>query len=119
MTPRPLPALLALALAACASTAPAPRALAPGGEVALEGRLASVDTAPWAYDGNARLVLDTAAHGEVAVELPARWNLCRATGIGDAGAFRPGDRVHVVGTVTAAGTVSVCEGATHRIARLP
>lgn len=111
--------LLALALAGCASTAPAPRALVPGADVALEGRLASVDTAPWAYDGNARLVLDTADHGAVAVELPARWNLCKASGIGDAGGFSAGERVRVVGTVTAPATVTVCAQATHRIARLP
>jgi hypothetical protein len=112
-------ALATLAIAACSTPGPATSALATGTEVEFEGRLETVDTAPWAYDGNARLVVETAAHGDVAVELPARWNLCKATGIGDAGNFSVGDRVRAVGTVTAPGTVTVCERATHRIARLP
>lgn len=117
--PRLASLMLVAALAACSSTGPTVPALATGSEVEFEGRLETLDTAPWAYDGNARLVMETAAHGDVTVELPARWNLCKATGIGDAGSFTVGDRVRVVGTVTAAGTVTVCERATHRISRLP
>lgn len=116
---RPLVLLLASLLAACSSTGPTTTTLATGAEVEFEGRLETVDTAPWAYDGNARLVVETIAHGDVAVELPARWNLCKATGIGDASTFTAGDRVRVVGTVTAPATVTVCQQATHRIARLP
>lgn len=112
-------ALATLAATACATRGPAAAPLASGTEASFEGRLASVDTAPWAYDGNARLVVATAAHGDVAVELPARWNLCKASGIGDAGGFKAGERVLVAGTVTAPGTVTVCEQATHRISRLP
>lgn len=110
---------LALLLAGCGTRGPTTAALATGSDVEFEGRLESVDTAPWAYDGNAKLVVGSTAHGDVAVELPARWNLCKATGIGDAGKFAVGDRVRVVGTVTAPGTVTVCEQAAHRIARLP
>lgn len=114
------PLLLAIALLpGCVTHGGAAAAFAVGSEVAFEGRLESVDTAPWAYDGNARLVVDTQAHGDVAVELPARWNLCKAPAVGDAGAFPPGDRVRVVGTVTAPATVTVCERATHRVTRLP
>lgn len=105
-------------LAACGTTGPAASALASGTEVEFEGRLQAVDTAPWAYDGNAKLVVDSNAHGEVTVELPARYNLCKAPGIGEAGTFSAGDRVRVAGTVTAASTVSVCERATHRIERV-
>lgn len=111
--------LFAAVLASCSSTGATLSPLATGGEVEFEGRLESVDTAPWAYDGNARLVVETPAHGDVAVELPARWNLCKATGIGDASAFAAGDRVRVAGTVTAPGTVTVCQQAAHRIARVP
>lgn len=111
--------LFVAVLAACSSTGPTTSSFATGSEVEFEGRLESVDTAPWAYDGNARLVVETPAHGDVAVDLPARWNLCKAAGIGDAGTFAVGDRVRVVGTVTAPGTVTVCEQAPHRIARLP
>ena len=113
------PCLLAFALAACSSAGPVAAPLAPGSEVTFEGRLQSVDTAPWAYDGNARLVVATSAHGDVAVELPARWNLCKASGIGDAGTFTAGERVRVVGSVTAPGTVTVCAEPTHRVVRLP
>lgn len=112
--------LLALALlSACATHGGGGAALAVGTEAEFEGRLRSVDTTPWTYDGNARLVVDTAAHGDVAVELPARWNLCKAPAVGDAGALAAGQRVRVVGTVTAASTVTVCERASHRVARLP
>lgn len=114
------PLLLAVALLpGCVTHGGAVASLAVGNEVEFEGRLESVDTAPWAYDGNARLVVDTAAHGDVAVELPARWNLCKAPAVGDAGTFSAGDRVRVVGTVTAPATVTVCERATHRVVRLP
>lgn len=112
--------LLALALlSACATHGGAATALAVGTEAEFEGRLRSVDTTPWTYDGNARLVVDTAAHGDVAVELPARWNLCRAPAVGDAGALAAGQRVRVVGTVTAPSTVTVCERTSHRVLRLP
>lgn len=112
--------LLAIALLpGCVSRGGAAAALAVGKDVEFEGRLESVDTTPWAYDGNARLVVDTAAHDDVAVELPARWNLCKAPAVGDAGTFSAGDRVRVVGTVTAPATVTVCERATHRVTRLP
>ena len=109
----------ALFVAGCASVGGTSGALAVGSEAEFEGRLESVDTAPWAYDGNARLVVDTTAHGDVAVELPARWNLCKAPAVGDAAAYSAGDRVRVVGTVTAAGTVTVCGQPSHRVTRLP
>ena len=81
--PRVVPLALGLALAACASTPPASSALRPGAEASIDGTIARVDTAPWAYDGNAHVVVDTAAHGAVTLSLPARWNLCKASG-GDA-----------------------------------
>lgn len=112
-------ALLATTLALSACATPGASNLQPGGEVSFEGRLTASDTAPWAYDGNARLTVDTSMYGAVVVELPARWNLCKASGIGEAGNYPVGDRVQVTGTVTADGTVSVCERASHRIARSP
>lgn len=87
-------------------------------EVSLEGRVASADMTPWTYDGNAIVVVDSAPHGSVKVQLPARWNLCRATGIDTASTLKPGDRVRVVGTATDPDTLTVCDGATHRIQRL-
>ena len=64
-------------------------------------------------------MVDSGAHGDLAVQLPARRHMCKATGIGDAGGFKVGDRLRVAGTVTAPRTVTVCERATHRISRLP
>jgi len=87
-------------------------------EVTLEGRVASVDTAPWAYDGSGILVVDSRAHGAVKVQLPARYNLCRATGIDTAASLKPGVRVRVIGTATDPDTLTVCEGAMHRIVRI-
>lgn len=122
MRPMPVPALaiaIAALLASCASTGAGPTTPAVGSELAFEGILREVDTAPWAYDGNARLRVQGDGTGELVVELPARWNLCKATGIGDAGRFVVGQRVQGLGTVTAPGTVTVCEQAGHRIARKP
>ena len=118
-------ALLCVAmLSACAtrvdgtaSQATATPAFAIDQEVTLEGRVASVDTAPWAYDGSGILVVDSPAHGAVKVQLPARYNLCRATGIDTAAALKPGQRVRVSGTATDPDTLTVCEGPTHRIER--
>lgn len=113
-----------VALSACAAPAPAPDAttaspapLAAGQEAAFAGEIVSVDTDPWAYDGNAIVQVATAAAGTVQVQLPARWNLCKAQPFGDLQAFRPGDRVHVAGTVTEPGIVVVCEQPQHHLRR--
>lgn len=120
MTPRvPIAVVAIVVLAACTGPGGPRPSTSTGSEIEFEGRIESIDLAPWAYDGNARLVVRTTSQGELAVELPARWNLCRATGIGEAASFAAGHRVRVAGTMTAPGTVTVCERATHRIARLP
>ena len=115
------PVLLGLALAACASTPIASSttsALTPGAQASIEGRIARVDTAPWAYDGNAHVIVDTAAHGAVALALPARWNLCKAGGGDTVASLEAGNRVRAVGTVSDEGEVVVCERPTHRIERV-
>lgn len=111
-------ALLAT-LSACATTVPATGAVLTTGEQAsIEGRIASVDTAPWAYDGNAVVMVSTTTHGTVSVQLPARWNLCKAKPPEDLPSFKAGERVQAVGTVTAPGEMVVCEQATHRLQRI-
>ena len=62
--------------------------------------------------------LATDARGAVTVSLPARWNLCKAQGIDQAGELKAGDRVRATGTVDAQGALLVCEQPTHRIERL-
>lgn len=114
-----LPAAAALLLGACASAGVAGNALVAGEEVRFQGAVTAVDLAPWAYDGNARVTVDRDEGAPVVVELPARWNLCRATGIGSASTLAVGQRVQVVGTVTLQTHVSVCERDTHIIRRLP
>lgn len=123
-----LPAAL-VALSACATPASAPGAattspassapFAVGQEASFEGEIVSIDTSPWAYDGNAVVQVATIASGNIQVQLPARWNLCKAESFGDLQAFKPGDGVHVAGTVTGPGVVVVCEQPQHhlRIAR--
>jgi len=107
--PLPTVALAAalLVLSACA-TAPRSAALVVGQPATFEGEVVSVDTAPWAYDGNAVVTVSTATAGTVSVQLPARWNLCKAQPLGDVQALKPRDRVQVIGTATAAGEVVVC-----------
>jgi len=53
----------------------------------------------------------------VAVQLPARWNLCKAPPLGDVQALKPGDRVRVIGTVTAPDEVVVCAQPQHRLVK--
>ncbi|QNN69767.1 hypothetical protein [Thermomonas carbonis] len=102
-----------LAAAGCASL-PSTSTLLAGSQATLEGTITSIDTQPWAYDGNAVVLLETAAHGTVSVQLPARWNLCKAGQI-DVAAMRVGQRVRAVGSVTEDGDVVVCERAEHRL----
>jgi hypothetical protein len=129
---------VALALSACATAPPATAssatappitappvtassgaALVAGQQATIEGDVASVDTAPWAYDGNAVVTVSTPAAGIVSVQLPARWNLCKARPLDDVQALKPRDRVQAVGTVSAAGTLVVCEQPQHTLRRLP
>jgi len=115
----PLLALAAtlLALSACA-VAPARGALAVGQQATIEGEVLRIDTTPWTYDGNAVITVSTAGAGTVNVQLPARWNLCKAQPLGDVQALKAGDRVAAVGTVTAAGEMVVCEQPQHRLHKL-
>ena len=106
-----LAAAALLAAGAC-TTLSAP-VLVAGEQASLEGEVVSVDTAPWAYDGPATVTVAARGLGNVAVQLPARWNLCKAAPPDDVQALLPGDRVQVVGTVTAADTVLVCERPEH------
>ena len=106
-------AVMALASVGCASQR-STAALAPGSQASLEGTIASIDTQPWTYDGNAVVLVDTTTHGQVPVQLPARWNLCKAAPV-DVAAMRVGQRVRAVGSVTEDRDVVVCERAEHRL----
>ncbi|TZF90971.1 hypothetical protein [Cognatilysobacter lacus] len=89
-----------------------------GQQAAFDGRVFSVDTSPWAYDGNGVVTVDSDVHGRISVQLPARWNLCKAPPVA-AQSLKPGDRVHVVAGVDARDRVTVCERADHRLERIP
>lgn len=106
-----------LGLSGCA-TVPAPVALAVGQQATIEGEVVSVNTDPWAYDGNAVVTVSSATAGTVSVQLPARWNLCKAQPLGDVQALKPRDRVQVVGTVTAPGEVVVCQQPQDRLLKV-
>ena len=113
----PLGLVAVLALSACA-TAPTGGALIVGQQATIEGGIVGVDTAPWAYDGNAVLTVSTASAGTVSVQLPARWNLCKAQAPDDVQALKPRDRVQAIGTVTAPDTLVVCEQPQHALRRV-
>lgn len=85
-----------------------------GGQASIEGTIASIDTKPWQYDGNAVIGIDTADRGRVEVQLPARWNLCVAPPV-DVNALAVGMRVRAVGTVGGEGEVVVCQDSAHRL----
>lgn len=105
-------ATLLLALAACVTTTHSGAALTADTQASIEGRITSIDTAPWAYDGNAVVGVATRAHGVVSVHLPARWNLCRAPAV-DVQALAIGDDVRATGSVGAEGELVVCERPEH------
>ena len=111
-----------LAMSACATapppTATAATALVVGQQATIEGDVVSVDTAPWAYDGNAVVTVSTTRAGTVSVQLPARWNLCKAQPPGDVQALKPRDRVQVIGTVTAPDALVVCEQPQHTLRKV-
>ena len=119
-------ACIALALASCAAVPPDAEVpmrptsamLPQGSNATVEGRVTAVDTAPWAYDGNATVALDSAAHDTIELQFPARWNLCRAGEIGDLQTLAVGTHVRASGTVTAPRTLTVCEDASHGLQRL-
>jgi hypothetical protein len=106
-----------LVLSACA-TAPAGKPLMAGQQASLQGNVVSVDTAPWAYDGNAIIVISTSGAGNVDVQIPARWNLCKAQPLGDVQALKPGDRVEVVGTVSESNRLVVCSEPQHLLRKI-
>jgi hypothetical protein len=116
--PRLLVAIaMLLALSACVTT-PKQGALVVGQQATIEGDVVSVDTNPWAYDGNAVVTISTANAGTVSVQLPARWNLCKAQPLGDVQALKPRDRVQVVGTVSAPAELVVCAELEHRLRKV-
>lgn len=105
-----------IALSACA-TAPTRNALVVGQQAAIEGEVVRVDTDPWAYDGNAVITVSTDA-GTINVQLPARWNLCKAPPLDDVPSLKPRDRVQALGTVTAPGELVVCERSEHLLRKV-
>jgi hypothetical protein len=111
-----------LAMSACATAPPATASSAAarvvGQQATIEGAVVSVDTAPWAYDGNAVVTVSTTGAGTVRVQLPARWNLCKAQPPGDVQALKPGDRVRAIGTVAAPDTLVVCEQPQHTLRKV-
>lgn len=112
-----LAAAVALAALSGCATVPAGSALSVGQEATIEGNVVSVNTDPWAYDGNAVVMVSTAT-GDVRVQLPARWNLCKAQPLDDIQSFEPNDRVQAVGTVTGPGEMVVCGQPEHRLTEM-
>jgi len=106
------------ALSACTTMQASGAALVAGQEASIEGAVLSVDTAPWAYDGNAVVTVATAASGTVKVQLPARWNLCKAQPHQGVQELKPRDRVRAVGTVAEDNGLVVCAQPQHLLRRL-
>lgn len=110
-------AAVLIALFACA-TAPTRNTVMVGQQATIEGEVVRVDTDPWAYDGNAVITVSTTGTGTIDVQLPARWNLCKAPPLDNVQALKPGDRVQVVGTLTAPSELVVCEQPEHRLRKI-
>ena len=110
-------ALALLVLSACVTRAPATDTLVTGQQASIKGEVVSVDTSPWTYDGSAVVVVSSTQAGNVRVQLPARWNLCKAPPLEDLNAFKAGDGVEVAGTVTAPDELVVCAEPGHYLRR--
>lgn len=109
--------LLGLVLATASCAGPQPRNAQAAGNTRIEGTIATIDTQPWTYDGHAVVQVDVPGRGRVAVQLPARWNLCQATAV-DVQALAVGMRVQAVGAVEDDGAITVCADTAHRLAPL-
>lgn len=114
--PTVLPAMLLLA--ACAGAPDrGPDAESGSATRTVEGTIVSIDTAPWAYDGNAVVVLEDAAGRHVQVQLPARWNLCAAAPV-DVAALAVGMRAKASGSADGEGGLVVCQQTSDHLAPL-
>lgn len=102
----------ALLSTGCATTEDA--AAAPGRQARIAGSIAAIDTQPWTYDGNAVIQVDSDERGRVAVQLPARWNLCKAAPV-NVQALSVGMRVQIVGAVGDEGEIVVCQEEAHQL----
>lgn len=111
----PLVLVLALVVVACAT--PREQAGSAGQNVAIAGTVVSINTQPWTYDGHAVVEVDVPGRGRVAVQLPARWNLCKAQPV-DVEALQVGMRVQAVGALEQAEqvTLTVCADPAHGLA---
>jgi len=107
-----------LIVAACTTTPSATAALVAGQEASIEGSVLSVDTTPWTYDGNAVVTVATATSGAVKVQLPARWNLCKAQPHEGVQELKPRDRVRAVGTAGEDNSLVVCAQPVHLLRKL-
>ena len=103
--------LALLAVSACSSPPEA------SGDGALLGTVQSVDLTPMTYDGDAVITMETDAGETVLVNVPARMNLCEATGLALVGELLPGDRIEVMGERREDGSVTPCAQPEHRLAR--
>lgn len=104
---------VALATASCATTTPDVAGQADG-PLRIEGTITAIDLQPWSYDGNATVQVDADGRGDVQVQLPARWNLCKAPPV-DVQSLAVGMRVQAVGAAAGEGGLVVCEDAAHRL----
>ena len=111
----PLALALAVALATASCTTTTPDVAEPAdGTLRIEGTITAIDLQPWTYDGNATVQVDADGRGEVQVQLPARWNLCKAPPV-DVQSLAVGMRVQAVGAASGEGALVVCGDATHRL----
>jgi hypothetical protein len=62
-------------------------------------------------------MIETDNHDRVAVQLPARWNLCKAIAV-DLDTLVDGTRVRATGTVSEEGALLVCSDESHQLVAL-
>ena len=112
-----LATVLGAALLATSCASPQVKPAVAAGSTTIEGTIASIDLQPWTYDAYAVIEVDVPGQGRVAVQLPARWNLCKAQPV-DVETLKMGVKVQAVGETRGAGALMVCTGAEDRLVPL-
>lgn len=110
----PFTLAIALALAAASCTTTPDVVEQAEGPLSIEGTITAIDLQPWTYDGNAVVRVEVKGRGLVPVQLPARWNLCKAAPV-DVESLAVGMRVQAVGAASGEDGLVVCGGADHKL----
>jgi hypothetical protein len=74
------------------------------------GKVKSVDTKPWAVDGNAVIILTTTDNSDIKILIPSGESACQFPNIAVVYSIKEGDKVNVKGKFDInASTITICD----------